>query len=93
VSLVNDACVSRIFRRASPVARDPVEGRERRTAARSVERATVRLQVMIAVALAALGVVGTQVIRVQRVCTTALPARAHGVQAKTTTCEWRIKHT
>jgi len=48
---------------------------------------------MIAVALAALGVVGTQVIRVQRVCTTAMPAGAHSAQAKTTTCEWRIKHT
>jgi len=48
---------------------------------------------MIAVALAALGVVGTQVVRVQRVCTTALPAHDHGVQAKTTTCEWRIKRS
>jgi hypothetical protein len=49
----------------------------------------VRLVVIIAVALAALSVVGTQVVRVQRVCTTV--ARAHPVQAKTTTCEWRLK--
>jgi hypothetical protein len=52
----------------------------------------VRLVVIIAVALAALSAVGTQVVRVQRVCTTALSARAHPVQTKTTTCEWRLKH-
>jgi hypothetical protein len=56
-----------------------------------VERAVVRLVVIIAVAFAALSVVGTQVVRVQRVCTTVLSARAHPVQTKTTTCEWRLK--
>ena len=56
-----------------------------------MERAVVRLVVIIAVALAAFGVVGMQVVRVQRVCTTVLSARAHPVQAKTTTCEWRLK--
>ena len=52
----------------------------------------MRLVVIIAVALAALGIVGTQVVRVQRVCTTVLLARARAAQAKTATCEWRIKH-
>jgi hypothetical protein len=57
-----------------------------------VERAVVRLVVIIAVALVALSAVGTQVVRVQRVCTTTLSVRAHPVQTKTTTCEWRLKH-
>ncbi|MGB2952921.1 MAG: hypothetical protein WBB74_05965 [Gaiellaceae bacterium] len=52
----------------------------------------MRLLLIAAVALVALGVVGTQVVRVRRACTTVLSAHVGRTSARTTTCEWRIDH-
>jgi hypothetical protein len=51
----------------------------------------MRLIALVALVIVGLGLFGTQVVRVQRTCTTSISGRTQAGKAKKTTCEWQIK--